>query len=55
MSQHAPTGPGRILVNPAAPTGGIRAVMSNYGIDVDTPKPEHINFLNSRVLPLVTV
>jgi hypothetical protein len=29
--------------------------MSNYDIDVATPKPEHIDFLNSRVLPLVTV
>jgi len=53
MTQHSPTGRGKIAVNPAAPAGGIRAVMSNYDIDVDTPKLEHITFLDSRVLPLV--
>jgi hypothetical protein len=53
MSSHASTGPGRLSVNPNAASGGIRAVMSNFDIDVDTPKAEHINFLNTRVLPLI--
>lgn len=53
MSTHAPTGPGRVSTNPNVPVGGIRAVMSNYDIDVDTLKPEHVNFLNTRVVPAV--
>lgn len=28
-------------------------MMSNYDIDVDTPKPEHVTFLNNIVLPLI--
>ena len=40
-------------MNPNAPSGGIRAVMSNFDIDVDRPKAEHIDFLNTRVLPLI--
>lgn len=53
MSKHAATGPGKIAVNSAAPVGGIRASMSNYDIDSDAPKREHLNFLDARVLPLV--
>jgi hypothetical protein len=54
MATHAPTGPGRISVNKNVPMGGIRAVMSNFDIDVDVPKPEHIYFLDSRVVPLIS-
>src|SRR5678816_3606844 len=54
MATHAPTGAGRVSVHRNAPLGGIRAVMSNYDIDVDTPKQEHIYFLDSRVVPLVS-
>jgi hypothetical protein len=53
MSKHAPTGSGRITTSKAVPPGGVRAVLSNYDIDVDTPKPEHLVFLNSRVVPVL--
>ncbi len=53
MSNHAPTGPGRVTTSNVVPVGGVRAVMSNYDIDVDTPKPEHLVFLNSRVIPVL--
>ena len=53
MAKHHPTGPGVITIHPTPPRGGIRAVMSNYDIDVNTPKPEHIAFLNAQVVPIL--
>jgi len=54
MAKHAPTGAGRVSVHRNAPLGGIRAAMSNYDIDVDTLKQEHIYFLDTRIVPLVS-
>ncbi len=51
---HAPTGPGRITISSNAPLGGVRAVLSNYDVDVDALKTEHIAFLDGSVVPIVT-
>ncbi|HET7539351.1 MAG TPA: OmpA family protein [Polyangiaceae bacterium] len=53
MVTHAPTGPGKISTDPRVPSGGVRAVLSNYDIDVDTPKREHIAFLDANVVPIL--
>jgi hypothetical protein len=53
MGKHASTGPGKVTTDRRVPVGGVRAVLSNYDIDVDTPKPEHIAFLDSRVVPVL--
>jgi len=42
-----------VTTSNVVPPGGVRAVMSNYDIDVDTPKAEHLVFLDSRVLPVL--
>jgi hypothetical protein len=51
--RHNPTGSGRISINKMAPFRGVWGVMSNYDVDVDQPKPEHLAFLSGRVLPVV--
>ena len=53
MATHAPTGPGKIVLNNAVPSGGIRAVMTNYDIDSDVLKPEHQAFLTTQVAPIL--
>ena len=53
MSKHSPTGPGRVTTSKVVPVGGVRAVLSNYDIDVDMPKAEHLAFLNSKVVPIL--
>jgi hypothetical protein len=52
-AKHRPTGPGVVAPEPSKLRTGVRAILSNYDIDVDTPKPEHIRFLASKVLPLI--
>lgn len=47
------TGPGRVTRNPNAPLGGIRAVLTNFDVDGDALKPEHILFLDGFVIPLL--
>lgn len=48
------TGPGVITIdNKYVLPGGIKALLSNYDIDGDTPKQEHLDFLNTRVAPLL--
>jgi hypothetical protein len=44
--------PGKITISSAVPLGGIRALMSNYDIDVNVLKPEHATFLTTRVAPI---
>jgi hypothetical protein len=51
--QPRPTGPGTISTNSVVPDGAVRAVLTNYDIDVDALKPEHLRFLESKVLPLI--
>jgi hypothetical protein len=46
-------GPGQVLKDPHVPVGGVRAVLSNFDVDVDAPKPEHVAFLNTSVLPIL--
>jgi hypothetical protein len=53
MASHPPTGPGKITANPRVPVGGVRAVLSNYDIDVDVPKREHTTFLDAQVVPIL--
>ncbi len=53
MATHPPTGPGKVSTNPRVPVGGVRAVLSNYDIDVDVPKREHTAFLDAQVLPIL--
>jgi hypothetical protein len=53
MALHAPTGPGKITTNVQVPAGGVRALLSNYDIDVDKPKPEHLAFLTTRVVGIL--
>ncbi|HET9954417.1 MAG TPA: OmpA family protein [Polyangiaceae bacterium] len=48
------TGAGKILESTAVPIGGVRASLYNYDIDGSEPKPEHVAFLNARVLPVLT-
>lgn len=48
------TGPGVVTVDPRAPAGGIRAVMSNFDIDGADVKREHQTFLATRVVPILT-
>src|SRR5262249_53516536 len=53
MSLHR-TGPGIITIDDKySLPGGIKALLSNYDIDGDTPKQEHLDFLNTRVAPLL--
>lgn len=47
------TGPGRVTTDSRVPRGGVRAVLSNFDIDGDALKTEHINFLTSRVVPIL--
>jgi hypothetical protein len=47
------TGRGVVTIDPRAPTGGIRAVMSNFDIDGADVKPEHQTFLRTRVIPIM--
>jgi hypothetical protein len=48
------TGPGVVTIDPRAPSGGVRAVMSNFDIDGADVKREHQTFLRSRVIPILT-
>jgi OmpA family len=47
------TGPGQISTFPQVPVGGVRATLHNFDIDGPTPKPEHITFLRSSVIPIL--
>lgn len=48
------TGPGKISVDSRyAGPGMIKALLYNFDIDGDTVKPEHIAFLQSKVVPLL--
>jgi hypothetical protein len=47
------TGPGVVTIDPRAPTGGVRAIMSNFDIDGADVKREHQTFLRSRVIPIM--
>ena len=51
---HASSGSGHVVVNKGAPSGGIRAVLSNFDVDSDHLKAEHTAFLSKRVLPLIS-
>lgn len=53
MTKHLPTGPGKITLSSVVPTGGVRSCLSNYDIDSDVMKPEHVAFLDSRVVPIL--
>src|SRR5215470_17928051 len=48
------TGPGAVTIDPRAPAGGVRAVMSNFDIDGADVKREHQTFLISHVVPILT-
>ena len=50
---HVSSGSGHVVLVPNAPSGGIRAVLSNFDVDSDQPKAEHTVFLDKSVLPLV--
>ena len=45
-----PTGPGRVIVRSVTPTT-VKVVLANYDIDGDTPKVEHLNFIDTRIVP----
>jgi hypothetical protein len=47
------TGPGVVTIDPRAPVGGVRAVMSNFDIDGADVKREHQTFLTMRVVPIL--
>ncbi len=49
------TGSGKLSESLAVPAGGVRALLYNYNYDIDgsEPKPEHLAFLSTRVLPIV--
>lgn len=47
------TGPGRVIENPRVPPGGVRAILANFDVEGDEPKPEHLSFLNARVVPIL--
>ena len=47
------TGPGRIALNPNAPTGGVRASLVNFDVDGDALKKEHGEFLDRTVVPIM--
>jgi hypothetical protein len=48
------TGPGIVTIDPHAPAGGVRAVMSNFDIDGADVKREHQTFLTTRIVPILT-
>ena len=48
------TGPGVIERDPRyAGPGMLKALLSNFDIDGDAPKPEHVRFLEGSVVPLL--
>jgi len=49
-----PTGPGVVEPDPKyAGPGMLKALLSNFDIDGDVPKPEHVGFLVGEVVPLL--
>jgi outer membrane protein OmpA-like peptidoglycan-associated protein len=48
------TGAGIVTIDPRAPAGGVRAVMSNFDVDGADVKREHQRFLTTRVVPILT-
>jgi len=50
---HSSSGSGHVVVDPRAPSGEIRAVLSNFDVDSDHLKTEHTAFLGKSVLPLI--
>jgi hypothetical protein len=48
------TGPGKITVDGKYNGNGmIKAVLHNFDVDGDQPKPEHLNFLEQQAVPLL--
>lgn len=49
-----PTGRGTTDVDPKySGPGMLKALLGNFDIDGDTPKPEHVQFLSAKVVPLL--
>ncbi|HKU43142.1 MAG TPA: OmpA family protein [Polyangiales bacterium] len=50
---HASTGPGQIKTDPRVPAGGVRAVLMNFDVDSAELKPQHREFLDRSVAPVL--
>ena len=47
-----PTGPGFIIgADEGGADGGMKATLANFDTDGDELKPEHINYLDAKVVP----
>lgn len=47
------TGPGRTTTDPRVPAGGVHTVLTNWDIDSDELKPEHRDYLDRAVIPIL--
>jgi hypothetical protein len=47
------SGPGQIVRDSRAPTGAVRAALTDFDIESDELKPQHKTFLEASVVPVL--